>query len=89
MSKPRTKHERNAAKALARSRRNSPPPVKNTNPHKAQRAERLAGASPVGFTEEELTLKTVPELRTEALKRNITVTTKHRKGELIRKLLGR
>lgn len=88
MPKPTTKHERNAAKALARSKRNSPPTAAKTSPHKERRAERLAGAAG-GLTRDSLEAMTVEQLRTKCLALGVHVTTKMRKGELVTKLVGR
>lgn len=68
--KPTTKHERNAAKALARSKRNSPRPKP-----KEKRQRRL----PHQWNEH----STVPNLREACAKRGIKTTTKMRKAELI------
>lgn len=71
--KPKTKHERNAAKALARSKRNSPAPIRKV---------RKSRGLPLQWSEH----STVSALRDACASRGIATTTKMRKPELIKLL---
>jgi hypothetical protein len=85
-----TKTERNAAKAQARSRRNSAEHTRTTAQQRRtarRKAERTTPSVPT-WTESELQTMTVPILRDLCEAQGIHASSKSRKPELIEKLLA-